>query len=214
MIQLFVSEKNNSSKSFVVSAQKKVLSQLSANKSVQKQFLDEQQNKLLQLFNDISHDYLSDKKKISSIESKKEREKEEANIKQIVQKVHKDLIKLMVKISVLAGQHQLTSEEFDSLIQLRDIFHKFVMTFVTYQQMPDCYNREIIQRQLGNIKEHVSKVISRPLSEKSGLRLDNVFTFFMEDGFLDAIFCRNTKHKELMDKICDILQNLLSNKLV
>ena len=87
-----------------------MLSQLSANKSVQKQFLDEEQNRLLQLFHDLSYEYLCIQQNVSSIENKKEREKEEANVKQTVHKVHKDLIKLTVKISVLAGQKQLTGK--------------------------------------------------------------------------------------------------------
>ncbi|XP_063725908.1 tumor necrosis factor alpha-induced protein 8-like protein 1 isoform X2 [Symsagittifera roscoffensis] len=206
--------KNHNSKSLVVSAQKKVLSQLSANKSVQKQFLDEEQNRLLQLFHDLSYEYLCIQQNVSSIENKKEREKEEANVKQTVHKVHKDLIKLTVKISVLAGQKQLTGEELDALMQLREVFHKFVMTFVTYNQMPDCYNRTIILDQLAGMKDTLNNIISRPLSEKSGLRLDNVFNFFMDPKYLDAIFNRATQHKIIMEQICEILQNLLTNKLI
>ena len=76
------------------------------SKSVQKTFLDDEQNRLLELFYELSEEYLTVKNKVDKIESKKQKEKEITAIKTKVHKVHKDLIKLMVKISVLSRHVQ------------------------------------------------------------------------------------------------------------
>ena len=208
------SGENFNSKSLVVSAQKKILTQLSMSKSVQKTFLDDEQNRLLQLFYELSEEYLIVKNKVDKIESKKQKEKEVTAIRTKVHKVHKDLIKLMVKISVLSSQHQLIAKEYDALVQLRSVFQKFIKTFITYQQLPDCYNRDILIAKLAEMKELCEAIITRPLSDKSGLRLSNVFDFFMDAHYIDSLFTKSSPHKKLLDQMCEILQNQLNNKSI
>ena len=72
------------------------------------------------------------------------------------------------------------------------------MTIISFYEMHFSYDRSFITQSLLDMKAMLSRLVERHLTDKTLARVDHVFWFFREPSFLDAVFARNSEHRELL----------------
>ena len=156
-----------SSKNLGLRIQKKVLGKLS-NKTVAKQFIDDDFSHLLDLLHSILAQELGDSKRAG--------------------KVVKNLIKITIKIGILYKNKQFNDEELRVGIKLRTKLRQAALTVVSFHEVDFSYDRTFlvgIVKELGDI---LHKLAERHLTPKSHQRINMVIETFTNEDMLDKVF--------------------------
>lgn len=168
---------NFSSKSFGLRIQKKVLGKFS-NKTVAKQFIDDDFGKLLDILHTILRNEMEDKKKAD--------------------KVIKNMIKMTVKIGLLYKNRQFNDEEVAYGAQLRSKLRKAALTVISFYEVDFTYDRAFLVTMVNECGEILHKLVDRHLSEKSHGRINMVIGNFSNPTLLDKVFLPDgSQHQQL-----------------
>jgi hypothetical protein len=81
-------------------------------------------------------------------------------------------------------------------------------------QVDFTYDAAYLMNALSNACELLKRLVARHLTEKSLNRIDNVFAYFGDRAFLDAVFRLNGPHHELMAAIVQDLNALLESNVL
>jgi len=177
------------SRSLSVRAQKKILGKM-ASRNVAKHFITDNAARLLDGIYRILKDFYS----------KKEAEK-----------VVKNVIKMVIKLSVLIKNEQFNAEETRLVNQFQQKFRFLAMTFVSFYQVEFTYDRLYLTKLMDECQSIIQTLIKPHLSEKSTQRVQMVFHYLGRAEFLDFLFRRDSRCRAQMDSVCQDLNQLLES---
>ncbi len=166
-----------SSQSVSLKVQKKILGKFS-NKTLAKQFIDDDFGKLLDLLHNILREELPDKKKAD--------------------KVVKNMIKMVVKIGLLYKNRQFNDEEIRQGIMLRSKLRKAALTVISFHEVAFTYDRGFLVQTMSECGDILHKLVKRHLSEKSHARISMIISNFSSEDILDKVFtAEGSQHHHL-----------------
>ncbi|XP_043231585.1 tumor necrosis factor alpha-induced protein 8-like protein [Amphibalanus amphitrite] len=168
--------------------QKKLASKIS-NKAVAKTMLDDATSQILDNLYRLCKNVTGNKKES--------------------EKVIKNLIKVVVKVGILNRNEQFDHDEMVLAAKFQRKFQMTCMTIISFYQIDFSYDRSFITKSLLDLKAMLSSLVERHLTDKTLARVEHVFEFFREPTFLDAVFARNSEHRELLGKITKDLNTIL-----
>lgn len=178
--------------SISVKAQKKILGKFTSRKVIST-FIDDISKRILDNMYRLAKDF-SDKK--------------------TAEKVMKHLIKTIIKIGILYKNDQFNQEELDVAENFKKKFNSLMMTIVSFIQVDFTYDRDFLISNMNECKQLLKQLVVRHLTEKSLLRIESFFAFFLNEGILDASFRPNGPHRGVLDKIAEDLSTLLENGVI
>jgi len=180
---------NFNSKSLSMRAQKKILGKM-ASRNVAKHFISDNAARLLDNVYRILKDFYS----------KKEAEK-----------VVKNVIKMIIKLSVLMRNEQFTNDETKLANQFQQKFRLLMMTFSSFYQVEFSYDRNYLTKLMEECQNCIQIIIKPHLSEKSTQRVQMVFAHCGRGDFLDSLFRHDGRYRMQMESLCNDLNKLLES---
>jgi len=156
-----------SSKQLGMRIQKKVYGKFS-NKTVAKQFIDDDFGVLLDTIHAILKADLDDNKKAD--------------------KVIKNMIKVTVKIGLLYKNNQFNAEELALGVKFRSKLRKAALTVISFYEVDFTYDRAFLVEVVNDCGEMLHKLVDRHLSDKSHTRINMVISSFSNGELLDKVF--------------------------
>lgn len=155
------------SKQLGLRIQKKVYGKFS-NKTVAKQFIDEDFGVLLDTMHSILKSEIRDDKKAD--------------------KVVKNMIKVTVKIGLLYKNKQFSPEEMVLGAQFRAKLRKAALTVISFYEVDFTYDRGFLVGVINDCGDMLHKLVDRHLSEKSHGRISMVISNLSNGALLDNVF--------------------------
>ena len=156
-----------SSKQIGLRVQKKVFSKFS-NKTVAKQFIDDDFGVLLDTLHLILKAEIGDNKKAD--------------------KVIKNMIKITVKIGLLYKNRQFNAEELALGAKFRGKLRKAALTVISFYEVDFTYDRGFLVTVVNECGDMLHKLVDRHLSEKSHGRINMIISNFCNGALLDKVF--------------------------
>ncbi|XP_059474766.1 tumor necrosis factor alpha-induced protein 8-like protein isoform X2 [Neocloeon triangulifer] len=169
-------------------AQKKILSRM-ANKSVAKVFIDDTTGSLLDDVYKLAKSYTSDKKES--------------------EKLVKNIIKIVIKLGLLYRNEQLSADELARADKFKHKFHSTAMAVVSFFEVDFSYDRAFLVAAFDECHQGLRSVVTPHLTPKSVARLDSVFNFFKDAKFLDAVFRKESPHRDALGRVVRDLNKAL-----
>ena len=186
------SEGNFDSKSLGLRAQKKLAGKL-ASKKIAKQFIDDTSGKLLDNMYKAAKDYFD---------------------KKTAEKAIKHLIKTVIKIGILYRNEQFNAEEIQLAENFKKKFRVIAMTIISFYEVDFTFDRNFLVKNLLECSAMLKKLIERHLTDKSQMRIDNVFNVLADGDFLEALFEPHGHYREWLTKIVNDLNKLLEDNVL
>lgn len=155
------------SKQLGLRIQKKVYGKFS-NKTVAKQFIDDDFGKLLDILHTILKAEIGDNKKAD--------------------KVIKNMIKVTVKIGLLYKNRQFNDDEIALGMKFRSKLRKAALTVISFYEVDFTYDRAFLMQVVNECGDMLHKLVDRHLSEKSHTRINMVISNFSNGALLDKVF--------------------------
>lgn len=168
-------------------AQKKLLGKM-ASKKIAKVFIDDTAGRLLDNMFKISKSY-ADKK--------------------TSEKVMNHLIKTVIKIGILYRNDQFTSEEIGIAEQFKKKFRSIIMTVISFYEVDFSFDKNYLSRALLECSTLLKMLIQNHLTDKSQQRIDNVFGFYSNTDFLEALFQPEGPFRDVLSRMVTDLHILL-----
>ncbi len=169
-----------SSKQIGLRIQKKVYGKFS-NKTIAKQFIDDDFGVLLDVLHTILKDEIGDSKKAD--------------------KVIKNMIKITVKIGLLYKNKQFNAEELALGAKFRSKLRKAALTVISFYEVDFTYDRSFLVQVVNECGEMLHKLVDRHLSEKSHGRINMVISNFSNGTLLDRVFLPDGPHHRHLEGI-------------
>ncbi|CAB3375319.1 Hypothetical predicted protein [Cloeon dipterum] len=161
-------------------AQKKILSRM-ANKNVAKVFIDDTTGSLLDNVYKLAKSYSNDKKES--------------------EKLVKNIIKIVIKLGVLYRNDQFSKEELCRAEKFKQKFHSTAMAIVSFYEVDFSYDRPFLVNSFDACHQGLKAMVAPHLTPKSIARVDSVFNFFKDPAFLDAVFRKESPHREALGRV-------------
>jgi len=180
-------DSNFSSKSLSMRAQKKILGKM-ASRNVAKHFISDNAARLLDNVYRILKDFYA---------------------KKDAEKIIKNVIKMIIKISVLTRNEQFSNEEARLANQFQQKFRFLMMTFASFYQVEFTYDRNYLTKLLDECQNFMQTLIKPHLSDKSSQRVQMVFLYCGRADFLDSLFRHDGRYRSQMESICNDLNKLI-----
>ncbi|KAK3733235.1 hypothetical protein QZH41_002012 [Actinostola sp. cb2023] len=179
-----------SSKNLGLRAQKKILGKM-ASKSIAKAFVD-----------DTTGDLLDNLYRIAKLNGASKKEAE---------KLIKNLVKIVVKISILFRNDQFTREEITLAGKFRKSFRSAAMTFISFYEVDFSFDRQFLTKILEDCKVLLHQLVQNHLTAKSHGRIDHVFNYFGNGDLLERIFEPTGQFRGILKKMVDDLNKLMED---
>ncbi|CAH2292839.1 tumor necrosis factor alpha-induced 8 1 [Pelobates cultripes] len=177
-----------STKTLVLQAQKKLLSKM-ATKSVVSAFLD-----------DTGSAILDDLYKAL---------KEHRHSRKEAHKVIKNLIKIVVKVSVLHRNAQFSADERLVLQNLRKKVRMLAMTAISFCQIDFTFDRRVLSNLLTECQDLLLHAVHHHLTTKSHARINHVFGQLADPNFLTALYSSAEPFPTHLHGICAGINHML-----
>ncbi|KHN80371.1 Tumor necrosis factor alpha-induced protein 8 [Toxocara canis] len=132
--------------------------------------------------------------------------------KSTAEKVVKNIIKLVVKLGVVARGEQFGAEQQIQLGAVQKQMHQLCLTVISFGKVTYSYDRSYLLSLLNNTHKKMVPLITCFLSEKSGRRLDMIFEHLSKEHLLDGLFRVDGEHSTLLAEMVDDLETLVDNK--
>nr|CAG4646660.1 EOG090X0GLS [Macrothrix elegans] len=179
---------NFRAKDIALKAQKKILSRMSS-KGVAKAFVDDRIGSLLDNLYRLCKTFNQNKKES--------------------EKIVKNIIKIVTKISLLARNDMFSKEELVIASEFQSKFHKAAKTVISFYEVDFSYDQKFLLQLLTDCRNLLKQIVQPHLTDKSLGRIEMVFTFFSNPTFLDAIFKKNSEYSDIMNKIISDMHGAL-----
>ncbi|KAL1509426.1 hypothetical protein ABEB36_004166 [Hypothenemus hampei] len=171
-------------------AQKKILSRM-AGKSIAKVFIDDVTASLLDNLYRLAKEYSKNKKE--------------------AEKLIKNIIKIVIKLGVLYRNNLLLENEQVLAHMLKGKLRKIAMGIISFYEVDFSYDRNYLMKALQEAKDILNSIICRHLTDKSLNRVESIFSFFGNEGFLDAIFNTNSEYRDTLGRVVADLNKAIEN---
>ena len=132
------------------------------------------------------------------------------------EKTVKNIIKISVKIGLLVKGEKFTAEEKQILAKIQSSLKTVAMTLVSFFQVDHTYDRSFLVKYLGDLETALQALIAGHLTEKSLLRVEQVFSVLKTPNFLDSIYlpAKNKEMRELMTQVVHDLNRCLEQGIL
>lgn len=111
------------------------------------------------------------------------------------------MIKTVIKIGILYRNDQLNDEE----LQLAELFRKkFQLTqlsIISFFEVDFSFDLAFMQKAMHDSRCLLKSFVKRHMTEKSLLRIDEVFDFFGDNRLLETAFKQNSPYREVMSNL-------------
>jgi len=171
-------------------AQKKLLGKMT-NKNVAKTFIDDTSASILDRTYDLARVYTGDKKQ--------------------AEKLVKNIIKIVVKIGILARNDQFTPEDMRQANLLRAKFNTIVKTVVSFYEVEFTFDKAFLVRNINDCRALCKRLVKDHLTDKSLGRIDHVLDFFSNGDFLEALFRRDSQYRPKLKAIIDDMNKAMDS---
>ncbi|XP_058983016.1 tumor necrosis factor alpha-induced protein 8-like protein isoform X3 [Musca domestica] len=161
-------------------AQKKILSRM-ATKNIAKTFIDGSTASLLDNLYRLCKLHTNNKTK--------------------AEKIIKNIIKIVIKIGVLHRNNQFSDDELSQIQTFKKKFQNTQLSIISFYEVDYSFDLPYLQKSITESRESLKLVVNRHLTEKSLLRIDEVFDFFVDAHLLDTAFKPDSPYREVMGKI-------------
>ncbi|KAI1726843.1 tumor necrosis factor alpha-induced protein 8-like protein 1 [Ditylenchus destructor] len=176
---------STSANSIILRAQKKLLSRLS-NRSVVKHIIDQRMMRFIDELQQILLFHYS----LATVE-----------------KIIKCIIKVTVKIGLLAKENILADQHQQALKDVEAQFHSLSMTLISFQTIAYSYEYSFLAKSLQRLQSSLHSIVGELLSKKSVERLEFVFKHLTDKELLDIVF--SAKNTSSLSDFASTLEGLL-----
>ena len=123
--------------------------------------------------------------------------------KKDAEKTTKNIIKISIKIGMLLRGDKFSSEEKEDLIKIQKNLRTICMTLISFFEVDHTYDRNFVIKYLTDLETLLINLISKHLTDKSVLRVEQVFGVIKSPDFLDNIYIakKNVEMREIMGKV-------------
>nr|CAG4648962.1 EOG090X0GLS [Polyphemus pediculus] len=129
--------------------------------------------------------------------------------KKEAEKIVKNIIKIVMKVSLLARNEQFSKDELKMADEFQNKFHKAAKTVISFHEVDFSYDQKFLSQLLVECQNLLKNIVTSHLTDKSLGRIEMVFTFFSNPQFLDTIFKKNSDYSDLMTKIVTDMHSAL-----
>ena len=102
--------------------------------------------------------------------------------------LRKDLVKIVVKLGVLARHQQLNKDELAAVQQLRDVLQRVFNAIITFLETPFTFDADVLRASFGEAEALLLKVIEGKLTERSRRRVTDTFGWLRTEANLAPLF--------------------------
>ncbi|CRL01789.1 CLUMA_CG015005, isoform A [Clunio marinus] len=169
-------------------AQKKILSRM-ASKNVAKVFIDETTSSLLDNVYRLTKHQLGSKKE--------------------AEKLVKNIIKIVIKLAILHKNEVFTEDETQKTNTFYQKFTKLQMSIISFFEVEFSFDLIYLQKLITEVHQLLKEIVSSHLSDKSLLKIDEIFESLNNPQFLESIFKADSPHRDLMEKIVSDLNKVM-----
>ena len=168
------------SRSLGLRIQKKLAGKLS-NKSMAKQFIDDEMGVLLDTINIILRKETGDNKKAD--------------------KIITNMIKITVKLGLLYKNSQFSSEEIELGMKFRTKLRQAALTVISFHEVDFTYDRGFLVKTVNDCGDILHKLVERHLTNKSHQRITSIITAFSSPELLDKVFLPEGAYHEHLESV-------------
>lgn len=131
------------------------------------------------------------------------------------EKLTKNIIKIIVKLSILSRNNQFDNNELKLAHNFKDIFKEIIMITVSFYEIEFSYDKSYLITYLFKCKGMLKELTKRHLTDKTLTRIDKIFEFFSNPLFLDSVFNKHDSQLivDTMQILIDGLKELLDKDL-
>lgn len=173
-------------------AQKKILSKM-AGKNVSRMFIDENTSTLLDNIYEIAKTY--------------------SNSEEVAEKLIKNIIKTVIKFTLLYKKNLLEDREEQELEILKTKVKNLAMMITTFHDMDYTYDKVHLNRCLTECENAIINIAVMHLTPSSQARIHKVFIYFNDGKFLDSVFNKDSEYRELLTRLVGNLHKAIENKV-
>jgi len=175
------------------SVQKKFATKILSNRTVVNNLIDEKTGNLLNRLFSLIFVFTGNKKE--------------------AEKTTKNVIKIVIKLGMLLRSDKFSSEEKGSLVQIQKNLRTVAMTLISFYEVDHTYDRNFAIKYLAELESLLKGLISKHLTEKSVLRVEQIFGVVKTPEFLDSVYVpkRNSEMREIMGQVVTDLNSCLDS---
>ncbi|KAK6052634.1 hypothetical protein COOONC_09861 [Cooperia oncophora] len=133
-------------------------------------------------------------------------------IKPALLQVLKNVIKLVVKIGLLARNDMLSETDIKQLENVQKQLHSLALTIISFVQVKYSFERTHLIELLKSLKQSLMPLVSLKLSDNSTRRLEHVINHLTNTHFLDALFKVDGPHAEVLAEFVASMEDLLESE--
>lgn len=179
---------------FGLRAQKKLLSKLASNKLVLKVFIDEESGRALDSVLRLCKEYTGSKRD--------------------AERVVKNVIKIIVKLSILYRNERFDQADLIAAEAFKKTFRRAMMTVSAFYEVEFTFDKLFLSRLLLECAALLQQLVDRHLTEKSKGRIELVFNFFSDPAFLEALFAPGGPLRATLSSVVNSLNQLLERGVI
>lgn len=122
------------------------------------------------------------------------------------------MIKTVIKIGILYRNDQLNEEELQLAELFRKKFQLTQFTIISFHEVDFSFDLNYLQKAMNESRCLLKAFVKRHLTEKSLLRIDEVFDFFCDNRLLETAFKQSSPYKEVMTNLVADLNRSLDSE--
>lgn len=111
------------------------------------------------------------------------------------------MIKTVIKIAILYRNDQLNEEELQTAEKFRKKFQLTQYSIISFHEVDFSFDLNYLQRAMNESRDLLKAFVARHLTEKSLVRIDEIFDFFCDNRLLETAFKQNSPYYEVMHKL-------------
>ena len=193
--------------------QKNFANKFFSNKTVAKSLIDETSGNLLDNLYLLLFVFVSNiSKKILnfhrfSFQTKNKKDSE---------KTTKNIIKIAIKIGMLLRGEKFSNEEKRILFQIQKSQRTIAMTLISFYHVDHSYDRNFVIKYLTELEMLLKNLIKNHLTEKSIVRVEQIFEMVKTPEFLDSVYVpnKNNEVRKIMGKVVSDLNSCIEAEIV
>lgn len=125
----------------------------------------------------------------------------------------KNMIKTVIKIGILYRNETLNEEELQMAERFRQKFQLTQLTIISFHEVEFSFDLGYLQKAMNDSRTLLKSFVQRHMTEKSLLRIDEVFDFFCDNRLLETAFKPDSPYQDVMrNLVADMNKSLDSEE--
>lgn len=121
--------------------------------------------------------------------------------KRDAERIVKNMIKTVIKIGILYRNDTLNEEELQLAEKFRQKFQLTQLSIISFHEVEYSFDLAYLQKAMNDSRTLLKSFVQRHMTEKSILRIDEVFDFFTDNRLLETAFKQNSPYLEVMQNL-------------